>query len=375
MDIINNIKITVEVNQSLTTKVAESLESSGIAAYNVQSGRSVVYREKSVLFGISTKLELENDPIDIFNFWINKENETKIIEKIIHDANLLTPGHGSIWSEEVELTGQHEEYSIDNDKLKEISNHSSNLPSDLMAITTIVQRGQSDDVIKSILDMGFCVPSVIFGEGTGFRDKLGLLRITVPAEKEVIKIVVTGNDAEDAMNSIIDAGKLDQPGKGFIYMSPVKKGLINTKIFRGKMMHAASMEQVIAAMDAVKGNTEWRKRDSISGVQKIKNRKFLTNLIDLTLFSNEGTAEYLVNRAMSSGAAGATISKEKFITAEENTESISPAREKSDFIIGNAQKDVILKSLTSDSVFTTDGGHGIIEMKPVLKACTYLGGK
>lgn len=367
-------KITVEINQNISSRVMDSLKTMGIKNYSIQSGRSVVYREKSVLFGISTKLALENDPTDIYSFSIPSEFEMSVMSKITRDTDLVMPGHGSIWSEDITFLGKDSIISADNEILSSIKIEEVDFPKDLICITTIVQRGQSEEVVKSILDMGFCVPSVIFGNGTGFRDKLGLLRITVPAEKEVIKIAVAKDDAEDAMNALIDAGKLDQPGKGFIYTSPIKRGLVNTKIFRGKMMHAASMEQVIAAIDAIRGDTEWRKREAISGNRKEKVRKFLSNLIDLTLLSNEGTAEKLVFIAMQSGAAGATVSKEKFLTfLEKSEEKVSPSREKSDFIIGSGQKDVITKALTDDNCFSAEG-QGVIELKEVIKACTYLGG-
>ncbi len=368
------VKISCEINQSLSSKMIDALKNCGILSYNIQSGRSVVYREKNVLFGISTKLILEEDPLEIYSFYIPVEMESKVVSSIIRDTDLTTPGHGTIWTEDVTIVSVINTTKIDTDILEKVSVPIVDLPSDLMCISTIVQRGLSESVVKSVLDMGFCVPSVIYGNGTGFRDKLGLLRITVPAEKEVVRIIVSKTDADDAMNTLIDAGKLDQPGKGFIYMYPIKSGLVNTKIFRGKSLHAASIEQIIAAIDTIQGTTEWRKRDSLTLSNKTKNRKFLSNLVDLTLVSNEGTADDLVKVAMSKGAAGATVSKEKFYSTDETmSKMVSPAREKSDFIIGKTHEEAIAEVISSEKLFKKDG-IGVIELKDVLRACTYLGG-
>ena len=70
-------------------------------------------------------------------------------------------------------------------------------------------------------------PTVTFGEGGGVRDKIPLLRITKGPEKEFVWCVVEKSDADDIFSSMARAGKITEPGRGFMYSIPVHNGLIN----------------------------------------------------------------------------------------------------------------------------------------------------
>ncbi len=59
---------------------------------------------------------------------------------------------------------------------------------ELKGITCIVQRGEGDRIAKISLNTGASVPITTHGTGSGVRDKLGLLRITIPPEKELINL-------------------------------------------------------------------------------------------------------------------------------------------------------------------------------------------
>ncbi len=68
---------------------------------------------------------------------------------------------------------------------------------DAMLITCIVQRGVADTVIESALRAGAQGATVFFARGTGIRQRhLGVLGVTVNAEKEVIYIVVPSEQAD-----------------------------------------------------------------------------------------------------------------------------------------------------------------------------------
>jgi hypothetical protein len=54
---------------------------------------------------------------------------------------------------------------------------------DLSGIGCILPRGLGDPIARIALELGTCVPAITFGIGTGLRDRLGLLRIAIPAER------------------------------------------------------------------------------------------------------------------------------------------------------------------------------------------------
>lgn len=94
---------------------------------------------------------------------------------------------------------------------------------DVTLITCIVQRGIADTIIKAATEAGATGATVYFARGTGVRERLGLLGVAVEVEKEIINIVVSTDDADRIFEAMYLAGKLDTPGMGFIYMTPLEK--------------------------------------------------------------------------------------------------------------------------------------------------------
>lgn len=96
-------------------------------------------------------------------------------------------------------------------------------------ITCIVQRGKADSVIKAALEAGAPGATIYFARGTGVRERLGLLRIAISPEKEVVEVVTPSEKADAIFDAMVEAGKLDIPGMGFIYMTPVSRTLASRR--------------------------------------------------------------------------------------------------------------------------------------------------
>lgn len=94
---------------------------------------------------------------------------------------------------------------------------------DVALITCIVQRGAADDIVKAAQEVGAQGATISFGRGTGVRERLGVLGITVEVEKEVIQVVVSSEQADRVFERMYLAGKLDTPGLGFMYLTPLEK--------------------------------------------------------------------------------------------------------------------------------------------------------
>ena len=95
----------------------------------------------------------------------------------------------------------------------------------LQLITCTVQRGKADEVVKAAMKAGAPGATIYFARGTGIRERLGLLRIVISPEKEVIQIVAFNQDVDAVFDAMVEAGKLDTPGMGFIFASPVSRAL------------------------------------------------------------------------------------------------------------------------------------------------------
>lgn len=364
-------RITALVNRGISRNILESLKEAGVSDICLTAGRSPVIGERRGLSSLFRGSDLQEDPVDIYSFVVAREMEEPLMDWIIDRGELNLPGRGSVYSEEIGIPIAHAVFQ-ENRPAPIQAEKPDVRPSRLTGISCIVQRGQGNPVAKVPLYTGSCVPSIHYGIGTGVRDKMGLLRITIPAEKELITMASTAHDAEVVMEMMIEVGKLAQPGKGFIYLFPVKRGLMNLQVIRGEKRQAASVEQIVAAIDHLKGGTEWR-RWSGKTKKKEDRIRYLSGLVDLTLITDEGTGSALVKAAMSVGAPGATIHKVRHIRPQDSPLSqVSPAREACSMIVSEDQVERTIQALKEAGALG-DRCHGQVLTRRVTKAFTYLG--
>ena len=303
--------------------------------------------EQGGLFG-GTKIV--DDPIDIFSFLVPSEAADQVVSRLPHASN--------------------ESYinQVNVDGLPVV-----HLLRDVTGICCIVQRGQGNDVGRVALDTGACVPSITYGTGLGVRDKMGLLRIAIPAEKELIWTTTSSPDAEILFNGMIEAGQLDEPGKGFIYMYPLRQAHLNMDVTRGILHAAASTEQIIVAIDGILGSIDWRQRVYVGDADS--ERTYLTDLVDFSLICDEGSGDELVGAAMAAGAAGASIAKVKQLNLADSTSDGRAgkpvAREACYMIIGKESVSRILDALEGVGCFNEEHS-GLVVTSHTDRAFTYL---
>ncbi len=364
-------RITIYLHRNISKDVLDVLKEKQILNLHLSAARSIVIEEKKKLFPILTGQDLSQDPLDIIILLVNPEMEGPLVSLIIEKGHLDYPGRGSVLIEDVELVESHELFGECDVQPFEIITQPVHLYS-CTGICCIMKRGQGDTVARIALDTGTCVPAIHFGTGTGIRDKMGLLRITIPPEKEIIHAYPTTHEADHILEMMIDAGRLDQPGSGFIYSFPVKKGLVNTRVNRGEQRHAASIEQVVTALDHMKGNTEWRRRRTVVEKRSLRKKKYLRNLVDMVLLCDGGMGMELVKAAMTAGAGGATISSVRHIRGTNSTMSDMPtARDLCSMVIPERIKDAVIDVLEASGAFT-DRCHGQVHFRRISKAFTYV---
>ena len=95
---------------------------------------------------------------------------------------------------------------------------------DVAMITCVVKHGISDTLMQAARDVGAITGAVsYYARGHGARERLGLLGITVDAEKEIISLLVSLEQQDVVFEALIRAGHLDRPGSGYIYCTPLEK--------------------------------------------------------------------------------------------------------------------------------------------------------
>lgn len=362
-------RITINIFRSLTKDLIKNLNDIGIVHLTDTTGRSSVIQEsKGILALLGGSSGLADNPSDIITFAVPNDREDDVVNFIIEKAQLNLPGRGSVYAEKIDVDNGHAMCEVNQPQA--ISPQKFQTLREATGICCIVQRGQGNKIAQVVLESGAGVPTISYGTGLGVRDKMGLLRITIPADKELVWVALSKFDADIVMNAMIEMGELDQPGKGFIYTYPLSQALLNMQVTNDTGRSAASMEQVISAIDEIKGNIEWRKRATAVDDH---NRTYLQGLIDFTLVCDEGGGDELVAAAMAAGAAGASISKMKQISpnAGSGSEHISRSRESCYMIIAESAKPQILKALEEAGAFG-DKYHGIAQSHSTHKAFTYL---
>lgn len=94
---------------------------------------------------------------------------------------------------------------------------------DVALVTCIVQKGAGDALVEAAREAGAQGATVYFARGSGVRERLGLLGLAVEVEKEVLNIVVSTDQVDRILETLYLKGRLDTPGMGFIYVTPLEK--------------------------------------------------------------------------------------------------------------------------------------------------------
>ena len=233
---------------------------------------------------------------------VGNDSIEAVVDAAVKAGNLSKVGAGAV-------------FTINCDEAIASSRFPSNLPKDefgetnisssgdMEAICCICEKGIADDIAQAALQNGAPGPTVTFGEGGGIRDKIPLLRITKGPEKEFVWCVVDKSDADDVFAEMARAGRITEPGRGFMYSIPVASGLINVSSTISSSAHGANMEQIISAIDELKGGKDWRSL-SADGKSKALKTTYLENLIGLYCIVPRDQYEEVYDAVLDSGAPG-----------------------------------------------------------------------
>lgn len=361
------VKISIILNKAFSKSIVDDLFALGIRHLFIEMGRSSVLNKNTGFTNFLKRQTLVTYPIEILSLILDESDENAVLSYVTKKYDLRTPGKGTIYSHDIDVLKQHPDYC----RKQEI--HFKSKPGDhffqqLAGIICVVQRTEGDKISRISLNYGASVPATTHGEGSGVRDKLGLLRITMPPEKELVNLVLSKHDTNPVMELYIEVGKLDEPGRGIAYVFPIKQGIVNTKISRSRIDQAASLEQMVSAIDSLKGGMEWRK--SSLEREATKRRDYLYNLSELNLICEEGRGAKLIEAAMGSGAPGATICKVRYSTLDENLEMRRNFRENCKMIVPASRVPAITEALCKTGCFEGDA-RAILYAQPVEKAFTY----
>jgi Nitrogen regulatory protein PII len=92
---------------------------------------------------------------------------------------------------------------------------------DATLITAVVQHGYGEVITEALLEVGIQGSTVHAAMGVGIRERLGALGVAVDAERDVVNVMVSSDEVDRVFERVFLAGKLDTPGMGFMYATPL----------------------------------------------------------------------------------------------------------------------------------------------------------
>ena len=90
-------------------------------------------------------------------------------------------------------------------------------------IACVLQTGLAEGVLEAAKNCGAQGATISYARGTGIRERMGLLGVTIDEQKEVIRIIVSEEQADRVFEAMFLAGGLDTPGKGIMFMTKLDR--------------------------------------------------------------------------------------------------------------------------------------------------------
>jgi nitrogen regulatory protein PII len=318
--------------------------------------------------------------LEVMNVIVPDCHVDSFFEKVISASKMHVSGNGLIYSiplNDIEYSESYPVWEV-SDEENALNASETSYDKNLVGIFCIIERSGADAMAKGAIHSGAHSPVVTFAEGRGLRDKIRLLRLTKTAEKEFVQVIVEETDSDLVFTEMAKEGKITEPGKGFLYATPVKKALINLPGIVEETKHSASIQQIITAIDDIKGGRDWRKRDTEEFASKGSRQKlvYLRDLVSVTCVTPREHSDTLIDAALEAGAPAASIGfgSMKDVPSEKDSEMAKINREWGFIYLALAPNKV---DSIKDAIKKKADEAGIDEVCfytiPVPKALTYLG--
>ncbi len=315
-------RVTCIINQQSGDEILAFLKLIQVDSY-IENGRTIREHLKPRPFGLpGTTIKLQCSVASVFRFTVPREYAQKVMDAIASISELHIPGRGTIFSQDL-LEYSQEVPGLNTQKLEELSTNTKhhvflcNLSYVMCVLST---PGSGEMLSKTALELGICVPLITFGSGNDLRDQLGLIRITISPEKEVVHLVIPNQDSDSIIRLLVEDSKLDRPDKGYIFQTPVSMGLIDTRLKIGKQNYAASIDQIIAAIDTLKMGTNWRKRLDMEAQESISKAYLPASNCEVSIITEEDRVDELREICLEVGASGAVTSRVSLVVCGKDEE-------------------------------------------------------
>ncbi len=338
-------RITCMVHRRLGPRVAERLERLQAPVVLVENARCARQRLQVRRWGLPGRMQLEEAPMEVYRTTVSPDATEKVLAELADAARLDIPGRGTLFAQDVMESARS---AAAPEITSEIGTPARLLHDLAMLVAILSMPGSGERMARIALHLGACVPVISLGEGTGIRDRMGLLRITIPPEKEIVHMMVPRHDADSIERLLIEEAGMDRPGGGFMYRTPIRAGLADPMLRIGRQASVASIEQIVAAMDELKAGSAWRRRyaDPADPDRMKSARGTVRSYREIVFVCREGESDLYSHAAVRAGAGGVTVSRVRCLEPRD-IESGAAARERGVLCVPASVAGRIIEALQS----------------------------
>jgi nitrogen regulatory protein PII len=196
----SSVQITCIVPRDSSAALSSAFDSLKITEYLLQPARRTMLGERKNSRG---SIPISHELVDIVRFCVPEASADSVVDAMAEILRFGEPGRGSIVQRRVNLEGQAVQV-FEDIKTSRVAQKAQGLA----GLCCVVARGDGTDIARVLLEAGLGAPTVTYGRGVGSREKLGLIRVTIPAEKELVNLLLSRRDVEEAFNIVSEVMKL-----------------------------------------------------------------------------------------------------------------------------------------------------------------------
>lgn len=93
----------------------------------------------------------------------------------------------------------------------------------MICIITIVERGKANSLVDEAKKVGAKGATIFYGRGTGEEEIKKYFNFHIESSKEIIIILSKDNQSHEIIDTLVEKGGLNKPGRGILFTFPISQ--------------------------------------------------------------------------------------------------------------------------------------------------------